>query len=92
VLSPPVFTGLTNYKSLVHDDLFWTALGNTCYFALIAVPLMTLVACTLAILLNFNVRGLGLWRIRRNKRSWLPATPHVSRQLSVYRGTIQMLR
>ena len=33
------FAGLDNYAFLLHDARFWTALGNTAYFSLVAVAL-----------------------------------------------------
>lgn len=62
VLSTPVFIGAGNYTDLAADPLFWKALSNTMLFAFLAVPLNTVVACFLAILLNFNIRGKGVFR------------------------------
>jgi multiple sugar transport system permease protein len=62
VLSRPVYIGAGNYTDLVADPLFWKSLSNTMVFALIAVPLNTVVACFLAVLLNFNIRARGLFR------------------------------
>lgn len=62
VLSRPVFIGAGNYQDLMTDPVFWQALSNTLVFAALAVPLNTVVACFLAVLLNFNVRGRGIYR------------------------------
>lgn len=62
VLQPPRFIGLTNYQQLAADDVFLTALGNTVLYALVAVPLSTLVALTLAMLLNTGVPGMAVYR------------------------------
>jgi multiple sugar transport system permease protein len=62
VLSKPVFIGEGNFRDLVTDPIFWQALSNTLIFAVLAVPLNTIVACFLAILLNFNIRGRGIYR------------------------------
>ncbi|MEZ5277542.1 MAG: sugar ABC transporter permease [Opitutaceae bacterium] len=62
VLSKPVYIGSSNYTDLATDPLFWKALSNTMLFAFLAVPLNTVVACFLAILLNFNIRGKGVFR------------------------------
>ena len=62
VLSRPVFIGGGNFQDLIADPIFWQALSNTMIFAFLAVPLNTIVACFLAVLLNFNIRGRGIYR------------------------------
>jgi multiple sugar transport system permease protein len=62
VLRPPVYIGLTNYRDLWNDEVFWIALGNTAIYALFALPLGTLMALTLALLLNTKVRGMTIYR------------------------------
>lgn len=62
VLADPVYIGTENYHRLAEDSLFWKSIFNTLFFAGLSVPLNTAVACFLAILLNFNVRGRGLFR------------------------------
>jgi ABC-type polysaccharide transport system permease subunit len=39
VKSAPVWIGLNNYGALAQDKLFWTALYNTGYMVVVAVPL-----------------------------------------------------
>ena len=46
------FIGLENFKNIFKDDLFTTAFGNTIKFVLIIVPLQTLGALGLALLIN----------------------------------------
>ena len=62
VLKPPRWIGLENYSELVHDDVFLTALKNTIFYAVGAVPLGTVVAIGLAMLLNTKVRGMAFYR------------------------------
>lgn len=62
VLLDPVFIGASNYVDLARDNLFWKSLGNTVYFAAGAVSLGVFVSLLLALLLNFQVRGLALYR------------------------------
>lgn len=62
ILNPPKWIGLANYVGLVHDPLFWTALYNTIYYTIVTVPLSTVIAIALAMLLNMNVKGLPLYR------------------------------
>ena len=61
-LRPPLFTGLTNWVELVKDELFWKTLKTTAIYAAVALPLGTLVALSLAVLLNTNVPGRTVWR------------------------------
>ncbi|MFZ4599835.1 MAG: carbohydrate ABC transporter permease [Terrimicrobiaceae bacterium] len=62
VLSPAVFIGAQNYVDLIHDEVFWTALYNTFFFAAFALPLGLFVSLSLALLLNFEAMGRGIFR------------------------------
>ncbi|MER7170233.1 carbohydrate ABC transporter permease [Streptomyces mesophilus] len=61
-VSSPRWTGLDNYSRLLGDEAFWTSLLNTGYFALIFVPLQTVVALALAVALNQKLRFMPLFR------------------------------
>lgn len=54
--------GLENFRQLIHDDLFWTALRVTITYAVIAVPLTTVLALAFALLINRAIRGISLYR------------------------------
>ncbi len=54
------FTGLDNYRFLLHDDRFWNALGNTVYFTGVSVSLELLLGLGIALLLNRAFRFKGL--------------------------------
>ena len=45
----PEWIGLDNYRDLLEYDLFWTALYNTLYYTLLAVPIGVVVAMMLAL-------------------------------------------
>jgi len=62
ILRPPVFIGLGNYAELTRDQVFIGALKTTFVYVLGAVPLGTVVAILLALLLNTKVRGMALYR------------------------------
>ncbi len=62
LLQPPHFTGLTNLNQLVDDGMFFQTLLNTAYFVVGYVPLVTVLAFLLAVLLNRPLRGIGLLR------------------------------
>ena len=62
VLQPPRFTGLENYRELVADPRLRLSLFNTFYYAALHVPLVTIVALALALLLNRVARAAGFFR------------------------------
>ncbi len=62
VLSPAVFVGAQNYRDILSDEVFWKALSNTIFFAAFAIPLGLFVSLSLAILLNFDLPGKGVFR------------------------------
>jgi multiple sugar transport system permease protein len=56
-LSPPVFVGFANFRSLAADPLVGTAIANSLFFIALAVPLRILGALGLAMLLLRPRRG-----------------------------------
>jgi multiple sugar transport system permease protein len=63
ILSPPRLAGLANYSRIATGDpLFWKSLGNTLYYAGIAVPLSLLGSLGCAILLNQSIKARALFR------------------------------
>jgi len=60
-ISPPTYVGLANYRQLLQDDVFWTALRNNFLLAL-AVPVWITVSLVLALLIHQEVPG---WRFFR---------------------------
>jgi multiple sugar transport system permease protein len=58
----PKWVGLTNYSNLFHDHLFWTSLYNTGFYTFFELPLSTLAALGLAMLLNMDVKGRAIYR------------------------------
>jgi multiple sugar transport system permease protein len=57
------FNGLDNFRQLIHDRQFWTALKNNFLFVGIGVPFQYLIALGLALLLNQNIRGRKFFRV-----------------------------
>ena len=62
LLSPMTWIGDTNFSNLVHDPLFWKALGNTVRFLIIHIPLQIGIALVLAQILNQAIRAKSLFR------------------------------
>jgi len=57
------FVGLRNYLELLHTSRFWRALGNTCYFVVLGVPLSLGASLGAALLLHSRlVRYKRLFR------------------------------
>ena len=61
--------GLANYGFVINDPVFWKSAGNN-VFLLFGVPLMTVVALVVAVILFDRIRG---WRIYRT----LVFTPYI---------------
>ncbi len=62
IVNQPVWGGLENYQALLADPRFWQSLLNSFWYVIGTVPIGILIATLLAILLNENVRGLGVFR------------------------------
>ena len=62
MLQPPIWVGLRNYFSLLHDQSFHKALINTIIYAGASLPLTLVASVALAILLNMQVRGQAVYR------------------------------
>jgi len=56
------FVGLHWYKSALTDLLVRKALLNTAYFSLVSVPLSTVLALSIAVMLNQGIKAQSLWR------------------------------
>lgn len=61
-LEAPVFRGLGNYIDMWKDPALLKALRNTILYAVLAIPLNTLLGLMVALLLNQKVKGLSIWR------------------------------
>lgn len=62
IISPMHFIGTDNYSRLIHDRLFWKAIGNTLKFLLVHIPLQLVVSLFLAQLLNQKIRAISFFR------------------------------
>jgi len=62
VFSPPKFVGFKNYVDMfVNDPLFYKSLWNTIFMAL-GIPLGMILSLGIAVLLNYEVRGMAIYR------------------------------
>ncbi|MEZ4713711.1 MAG: sugar ABC transporter permease [Caldilineaceae bacterium] len=62
LLEPPVWDGLGRYWLLLEDERFVKALGNTLLFAVMTVPLGTVISLLLAVLINQPLRAIYFFR------------------------------
>ncbi|MEV6154628.1 sugar ABC transporter permease [Nonomuraea sp. NPDC052129] len=62
LLSPPSFAGLDNYRRLAGDGDSWHSLGITVVYVLLCIPLQTVLALVLALLLNQRIKGVRVFR------------------------------
>lgn len=57
------FTGLANYRTAVHDPIFWRALANSGVYMAMTVPPQIVIGLGIAILLNRKARGQSVYRV-----------------------------
>ena len=62
ILTPPVFTGLKNFKRMIEDSVFYQTLFVTFKFAIISVPLRLVFALIVAMLLFKSTKMTGIYR------------------------------
>jgi multiple sugar transport system permease protein len=62
LLTPPRWIGLGNFRFLLVDKTFRTALWNTLLYTVLSVPLQLAAALGVAMLLNLGIRGKNLYR------------------------------
>ena len=70
----------------MRDDLFWKSLRNTLFYAGLSVPLGTVVALGLAVLLNCEVRGRSIYRLLFFMPSIVPAVASAMLWLWIFNG------
>ena len=57
------FVGLTNYIKILTGEEFFRVLGNTCYYIVLYIPFMLAASIGIAVLLNNQKKGVGIYRI-----------------------------
>src|SRR5688572_16931394 len=71
-LTPPEGVGIDNFRTLVDDPIFRTALGNSLLFIAIVVPLRLLVAVAVGLLVSAPRRGAGAARTATALPTFVP--------------------
>lgn len=62
LIGPIEWVGFENYRSLLHDDYFLPALGRSALFILYGVIPTVFLGFLLAVLLNWKVKGISVFR------------------------------
>lgn len=63
IIQAPRWVGLQNYATMFNADPdFWTAVGNSAYYAIVSVSLGLVCSLLLALVMNIPTRGIGLYR------------------------------
>ena len=71
-LTAPEAVGIDNFRTLVDDPIFRTALGNSLLFVAIVVPLRLLVAVAVGLLVSVPRRGAGAARTAVSLPTFVP--------------------
>lgn len=61
-ISQTKFTGLDNYISMLTDESFRNAFAVTMKYVLILVPLKLIISLLVALVLNMEIKGIGIYR------------------------------
>jgi multiple sugar transport system permease protein len=75
VLKKPMLIGFDNYKEILSDKVFWQVTYNTLVYAVIFLPLSSIFAFGLAVLLNSKVRGIAVYRTLFFLPALVPVVP-----------------
>lgn len=62
ILSAPEWIGIRNYSALFNDPRFFIALENTLWLVVVKIPIVVVVSIGIALLLNMQLPGAGLFR------------------------------
>jgi multiple sugar transport system permease protein len=91
VLRPARWIGGENYAEMAGDAVFWLSVRNTLVYVLAAVPLGTVVAIALALLLNTEVKGMALYRTLFYVPSLVPMVALAVLWLWIFNGEYGLL-
>lgn len=91
ILKAPEWIGLQNYSELAKDEVFHISIQNTFFYVATAVPLGTVIAIMLAMLLNAKVGGQALYRTLFFIPSLMPMVALAMLWLWVFNGEYGLL-
>lgn len=61
IATPPVWVGLSNYETLLTDNVFWLALRHS-FTYLLVTPILIVLCIILAIIVNRKLPGINIFR------------------------------
>ncbi|GAB1154553.1 sugar ABC transporter permease [Paenibacillus illinoisensis] len=61
-LTEPIFVGIDNFKTLIHDREFILSVKNTLFFAVVSIPVSIIMATAVSVLMNQKIRYVGVYR------------------------------
>ncbi|MFF4406489.1 carbohydrate ABC transporter permease [Streptomyces sp. NPDC001262] len=61
-LAPGRWTGLENFRDMLHDEQFWVALRNSALYVVLVVPFTVLLPLLLALLVQKQLPGVAFFR------------------------------
>jgi multiple sugar transport system permease protein len=91
ILKPPVWIGLSNYQELIGDEVFRQAASNTLLLCVASVPLTTVMAICLALLLNTSRKGQNAYRTLFYIPSLVPTVALAVLWLWIFNGQYGLL-
>jgi multiple sugar transport system permease protein len=91
LLEKPLWVGAENYLRLARDPVFWTVMRNTVIYAAVSIPLGTMVAILIAVLLNQPVRGTGFFRAAVFVPTLVPLVASAMVWLWLYNGELGLI-
>ncbi|MCC6427073.1 MAG: sugar ABC transporter permease [Phycisphaerales bacterium] len=91
LLQPPAYVGLSNYREMFRDAVFWKAVGNTVIYAGMSIPLCTAAALVIAALLNRPVKGVSIYRAAIFLPTLVPAVASAMVWLWLYNGDLGLI-
>jgi multiple sugar transport system permease protein len=62
LMSSPKFVGLANYRRMAHDGSVWHSVLVTLMYVVFTIPVQTVLALVLAVMLNTRLRGVKVLR------------------------------
>ncbi len=60
---PAVFVGVDNYRQLAEDPIFWQALTNNFWYAVVTIPTSIVLALLMAVWVSERIPGRGILRL-----------------------------
>jgi multiple sugar transport system permease protein len=91
MLRPAQFVGLSNYRQMLQEDLFWKSLGVTFYFTFVSVPLSLAVSFAVALIVNVNIRGIAFFRLLFYLPSIVPLVVNAVLWLWIFNSELGLL-